>query len=60
MKVTVTKKLDIEALYDEMLDDFCYYSAIEEIGLTREDLKPALMAKIFAAIVEEIEKRAEK
>lgn len=57
MKVTVTKELDIEALYDEILDDFHYYSAIEDIGLTREDLKPALMAKIFTAIVEEIERR---
>ena len=57
MKVTVTKELNIKELYDEILDDFCYYTAVEEIGLTLEDLKPALMAKIFAAIVEEIERR---
>lgn len=57
MKVTVTKELNIKELFDEMLGDFCYYSAIEDTGLTREDLKPPLMAKIFAALIEEIERR---
>ena len=57
MKVTVVKELDIKELYDEMLGDFHYYSAIEDTGLTREDLKPALMTKIFTALIEEIERR---
>lgn len=57
MKVTVTKELNLKELYDEMLGDFCYYTAIEDTGLTREDLKPALMTKIFAALIEEIERR---
>lgn len=57
MKITVTKELDIKALYNEVLSDFNEYPAIEDTGLTREDLKPALMAKIFAALIEEIERR---
>ena len=58
MKVTLSKNLDIPQLYDDLVEgDFDGYYACDEINLSKYDLTPKLMAKIFAALADEANKR---
>ncbi len=55
MKIEISKTLNISQLYDDIVayGDFEGYSACDDINLSRSDLTPALMAKIFSALADE-------
>lgn len=60
MKIEISKTLDISQLYDDIVayGDFEGYSACDDINLSRSDLTPTLMAKIFSALADEATKRS--
>jgi len=57
MIITVKKDLDTAQLYNDIIDDFCEYTACEEIALCPSDITPELLKKIFAALAEEAANR---
>ena len=60
MKLTVVKELNIQKLYDDLMNygEFAEYSSCEDCGLTSNDLTPKVMAEIFNALADEADRRS--
>lgn len=60
MKITIERELDVERLFDDMIDDFTCYTACEDAGLHWDDVTADVLADIFSKLAEVAAKRAAK
>ena len=58
MKITVERELDVEELFDNVIEDFAEHTACEDANLTDDDLTPELLADIFNELAEVAAQRA--
>lgn len=50
MKITVERELDMEELFEDVIEDLTEYTACEDANLTDDDLTPELLADIFSEL----------
>lgn len=60
MKITIERELDVERLFDDMIDDFTGYTACEDAGLHCDDITADVLADIFSELADIAAKRAAK
>lgn len=60
MKVTIERELDVDELFDDMIDNFVDYAACEDAHLTNDDLTSEMLADIFNELAEVAAQRAAK
>lgn len=58
MKITVERELDVEELFDDVIEDFAEHTACEDANLTDDDLTPKLLADIFSELAKIAAQRA--
>ena len=59
MTITVERELDMEELFENIIDDFADYSACEDANLNEDDFTPELLANIFSELAKVATQRAQ-
>lgn len=58
MKITVERELDVEELFEDMIEDFADYESCEDANLSADDITPELLADIFSELAKVASQRA--
>lgn len=58
MKITIERELDVEELFEDMVEDFADYTSCEDANLTNDDLTSKLLADIFSELAKVAAQRA--
>lgn len=58
MKITTERNLDVEELFDTLVDNFADYYVCEEAKLTDDDFTPDVLADIFSELADIAARRA--
>ena len=58
MKITIERELDVDEMFEEMVDNFTDYTACEDANLTNDDLTSEMLADIFNELAKVAAERA--
>lgn len=59
MKITIKRELDVEELFEELVNELSDYPACDEADLSDTDFTPKMVAEIFSELAKIAARRAQ-